>query len=41
MEVTRGSHLAAQKKAVDGMDVWKRLAEEPIEEQTEEMDIDG
>jgi hypothetical protein len=40
VEVAKGSHLTAQKKAIDGMDVWKRLVEEPIEEALEEMDID-
>jgi hypothetical protein len=40
VEVAKGSHLTAQKKAIDGMDVWKRLAEEAIEEALEEMDID-
>jgi hypothetical protein len=41
VEVAKGSHLTAQKKAIDGMDVWKRLAEEPIDEAPEEMDIDS
>jgi hypothetical protein len=44
VEVARGSHVAAQKKAIDGADVWKRMIdelEEPVEEiSDEEMDID-
>ena len=41
VDVAKGGHLTAQKKAIDGMDVWKRLAEEPIDEAPEEMDIDS
>ena len=41
MELAKGSHLTAQKKAVEGMDVWKRLNDEREEISEEEMDIDG
>ena len=47
VEVTRGTHLTAQKEAVQGMDVWKRMTVDPVEEEQveeisdEEMDIDG
>lgn len=41
VEVARGSHLTAQKKAVEGMDVWKRLNDERVEISEEGMDIDG
>lgn len=42
VEVARGSHLTVQKKAVRGMDVWKRLNDERAEiSEEEEMDVDG
>lgn len=44
VEVARGGHVAAQKKAIDAADVWTRMIdepEEPVEEVSdEEMDID-
>ena len=42
VEVARGPHLTQQKKAVAGMDVWKRLVVERVEDvEDEEMDVDG
>lgn len=41
VEVAKGSHLTAQKKAVEGMDVWRRLNDERVEISEGEMDIDG
>lgn len=40
MELTKGSHATAQQKAVEGMDVWTRLIDEPYEPPAEEMDVD-
>jgi len=40
VEVARGGHLTAQKKAMEGMGVWKRLNDERVEISEEEMDID-
>jgi hypothetical protein len=41
VELAKGSHMTAQKKAVAGMDVWRRLNDENVEILDEEMDIDG
>jgi len=40
VELTKGSHAKAQQKAVEGMDVWTRLIDEPYEPPAEEMDVD-
>jgi hypothetical protein len=40
VELARGSHSTAQKRAVEGMEVWKRLNEEPLQISEDEMDID-
>jgi hypothetical protein len=42
VEIARGPHLVEQRKAVAGMDVWKRVVEERVDgEEDEEMDVDG
>jgi hypothetical protein len=41
VEVVHGSHKVAQKKALEGMDVWKRLNDERVQGSDEEMDVDG
>ena len=41
IEVMRGSHKVAQKKALEGMDLWKRLNDERLQEADEEMDVDS
>ena len=40
VEIARGPHLTEQKKAVAGMDVWKRVVDEQVEEEEDEMDVD-
>ena len=40
IELAKGSHLTAQKKALEAMDVWKRLNDEKVEISDEEMDVD-
>ena len=39
--MARGPHLMEQKKAVAGMDVWRRVVDERGDgEEDEEMDVD-
>ena len=41
VEVARGPHIVEQKKAVAGMEVWKRVVEERVHVVDDEMDVDG
>src|SRR2546430_7481140 len=41
VEVARGPHILDQKKAVAGVEVWKRVVEERVDVVDEEMDVDG
>jgi hypothetical protein len=44
VELAQGSLKTAQTKAIDGMEVWRGLVDEPeeeVEEADQSMDIDG
>jgi hypothetical protein len=42
VEEARGEHLTEQKKAVAGMDVWKRVVDMRVDvDVDEEMELDG